>query len=116
MLLEQPAFVLGLFYGFLLAQQFVFGFPLRLVFAKGERASLVTHVLIGTAMTTIPMTGLSIWTAFQMGDVGLRAVGGVATFAAGGAVTGALYWLFAGIGTPAQRRRRRIAQLDAQFD
>jgi hypothetical protein len=32
-----------------------------------------------------------------------------------GGVTGGLYWLLAGIGTPAQRQRKRIATLDADF-
>lgn len=32
-----------------------------------------------------------------------------------GGVTGGLYCLLAGIGTPAQRQRQRIAALDADF-
>lgn len=116
MLWEQPATVLLTVYALLLVLQFVLGFPLRLVLARDERASFKVHTLIGTVMYAIPVTAVAIWAASQSGSRGLRLVEGPLAFAAAGAVTGALYWLFAGIGTPAQRQRRRIAELDAQFD
>jgi hypothetical protein len=116
MLWEQPATVLLTAYALLLVLQFVLGFPLRLVLARDEQASFKVHALIGTVMYAIPVTAVAIWAASQSGSRGLRLVEGPLAFAAAGAVTGALYWLFAGIGTPAQRQRRRIAELDAQFD
>jgi len=116
MLWERPATMLFSVYAVLLVMQFVLGFPLRLVFARDERASFKVHTLIGTVMYAIPVTGLAIWAASQSGSQGLRLFEGPLAFSAAGAVTGALYWLFAGIGTSAQRQRRRIAELDAQFD
>jgi len=105
-------------YVILFGLQVLLGIPLRAMLARGERATLVTHALIGSAMYGLPSIGIGIWVAVRMGrffyltaHVFLTPV----SYAIAGGVTGGLYWLLAGIGTPAHRQRKRIAALDADF-
>jgi len=116
LVLDSPVTMFLSVYLFFLVMQFVLGFPLRLVVARGERASLKVHMLIGIVMYGIPAGGFAAWAAAEIPHQNIRMLEGPLIFGVAGAVTGALYWLLAGIGSPAQRQRRRIAELDSQFD
>jgi hypothetical protein len=105
-------------YVILLGLQVILGIPLRLTLARGERATLMAHALIGSAMYGVPSIGIAIWMAIRLGryyDLTAQVIIGPASYVIAGGVTGGLYWLLAGIGTPAQRQRKRIAALDADF-
>jgi len=105
-------------YVILLGLQVILGIPLRLTLARGERATLMAHALIGSAMYGVPSIGIAIWMAIRLGryyDLTAQVIIAPASYVIAGGVTGGLYWLLAGIGTPAQRQRKRIAALDADF-
>jgi hypothetical protein len=105
-------------YVILLGLQVMLGIPLRVALARGARATLMTHALIGLAMYGVPAIGIAIWVAMQMGRffyLTPHVLISPASYLIAGGVTGGLYWLLAGIGTPAQRQRKLIAALDADF-
>ena len=105
-------------YVILLGLQVILGIPLRMTLARGERATLMAHALIGSAMYGVPSIGIAIWVAVRMGRffyLTPQVFIAPASYVITGGVTGGLYWLLAGIGTPAQRQRKRIAALDADF-
>ena len=69
-------------------------------------------------MYGVPSIGIAIWMAIRLGryyDLTAQVIIAPVSYVIAGGVTGGLYWLLAGIGTPAQRQRKRIAALDADF-
>lgn len=117
-LFGSQAAVFAATYVILLGLQVVLGIPLRVTLARGERETLMVHALIGSAMYGVPSISIAIWVAVRMSrffyltpQVFIAPV----SYAIAGGVTGGLYWLLAGIGTPTQRQRKRIAALDADF-
>ena len=54
-------------YVILLGLQVILGIPLRLTLARGERATLMAHALIGSAMYGVPSIGIAIWMAIRLG-------------------------------------------------
>jgi ethanolamine transporter EutH len=120
-LLGTQAAVFAATYVILLGLQVMLGIPLRVTLARGERATLMAHVLIGSAMYGVPSIGIAIWVAVRMGRFFyltphvLIAPTSPTSYVIAGGVTGGLYWLLARIGTPGQRQRKRIAALDADF-
>ena len=117
-LFGSQAAVFAATYVVLLGLQIMIGIPLRVTLARGERATLMAHALIGSAMYGVPTIGIAVWVAVGMGRFFYLAPHlfiTPASYVIAGGVTGGLYWLLAGIGTPAQRQRKRIAALDADF-
>jgi hypothetical protein len=114
---SQPAVFVAA-YVLLLGLQVILGIPLRVALARGERGTLMAHALIGSAMYGLPSIGMAIWIAIRLGryyDVTPQVFIAPTGYLIAGGVTGGFYWLLAGIGTPAQRQRKRIAALDADF-
>jgi len=112
------AAVFAVTYVILLGLQVMLGIPLRMALARGDRATLMAHVLIGSAMYGVPTIGMGIWVAVRMGRffyLTPHVFLAPASYAIAGGVTGGLYWMLAGIGIPSQRQRKRIAALDADF-
>jgi len=117
-LFGSQAAVFAATYVILLGLQVVLGIPLRVTLARGERATLMVHALIGSAMYGVPSIGVAIWVAVRMGGffyLTPKVFIAPVSYVIAGGITGGLYWLLAGIGTPAQRQRKRIAALDADF-
>jgi len=116
--LGSQAAVFAATYAILLGLQVILGIPLRVTLARGERATLLAHALIGSAMYGLPSIGIAIWIAIRLGryyDVTPQVFIAPAGYLIAGGVTGGIYWLLAGVGTPAQRQRQRIAALDSDF-
>jgi hypothetical protein len=117
-LFGSQATVFAATYVILLGLQVVFGIPLRVTLARGERATLMVHALIGSVMYGVPSIGTAIWVAVRMGrffSLTTHVLIAPPSYVIAGGITGGLYWLLAGIGTPAQRQRKRIAALDVDF-
>ena len=117
-LFGSQAAVFAATYVLLIGLQAMLGIPLRVTLARGERATLMVHALIGSAMYGVPSIGVAIWVAVRMGgffNLTPKVFIAPVSYVIAGGITGGLYWLLAGIGTPAQRQRKRIAALDADF-